>query len=192
MATKANISIDQGATFNTVVNLTDDSGNPLNLSGYTAQAELRTSYASINSISFGIALSNGQIALSLNAATTSILTRPRYVYDVVLTDSYNNITRVLEGVVYVDPSVTHASYANTYYTLQIANVQQTFYAGDLVYQSNGTANIVATIYESDNQMLTSTYTPDGISNAQANVATIKVMNPSGNLSITSNTGQYLL
>ena len=75
MATKANLSIDQGSTFNTQIALTDASGNPLNLTAYTAQAELRTSYAAINSVSFGVALSNGQVTLSLNAATTSSLTR---------------------------------------------------------------------------------------------------------------------
>jgi hypothetical protein len=191
MATKANINIDQGTTFNTLIELTDDSGNPLNLSVYTAQAELRTSYSSINSISFSIETSNGQIQLSLDANTTSLLTKPRYVYDVVVFDSSNNVTRILEGVAYVDQRVTRPAYANTFYTLQLANVQQTFYPGDIVYQSNGSANIVATVYESDNQMITPVYTPV-TGNAQSNVATIKVMNPSGTFLITSNTGQYLL
>jgi hypothetical protein len=193
MATKANINIDQGTTFNTVIQLTDNSGNPLDLSMYTAQAELRTTYASINSISFNIATSNGQIQLSLDANTTGILTRPRYVYDVVVFDSSNNVTRVLEGVAYVDQRVTRPAYANTYYTLQLANVQQTFYTGDIVYQSNGSANIVATVYESDNYQIQPVYNPDGVgnNNSYANLATIKVMNPSGNLSITANSGYYL-
>jgi len=191
MATKANINIDQGTTFNTLIELTDDSGNPLDLSMYTAHAELRTSYSSINSISFSIETSNGQIQLSLDANTTSLLTKPRYVYDVVVFDSSNNVTRILEGVAYVDQCVTRPAYANTFYTLQLANVQQTFYPGDIVYQSNGSANIVATVYESDNQMITPVYTPV-TGNAQSNVATIKVMNPSGTFLITSNTGQYLL
>ena len=99
MATKANISIDQGSTFNTIVSLTDDNGNPLDLTGYTGQAKMRVTYSSVNSTSFGVALSNGQITLSLDANTTSSLTRPRYLYDVLLTDIHGNVTRVLEGVV---------------------------------------------------------------------------------------------
>jgi hypothetical protein len=193
MATKANINIDQGTTFNTVVSLTDDSGNPLDMTGYTGQGELRTSYAAINAISFGVALSNGQIALSLDANTTSQLKRSRYVYDVVLTDSSNNVTRVLEGVAYVDPTVTRAPYANTYYTLQLANVQATFYAGDTIYQSNGSANIVATVYESDNYQIQPVYNSIGAgnNNSFANLATIKVMNPTGNLTITATSGYYI-
>ena len=190
MATKANINIDQGTTFNTEVSLTDAFGNPLNLSAYTGQAELRTSYSSINSVSFALTLANGYVNLALTANQTSALTRSRYVYDLILTDSYGNITRVLEGVAYVDPAVTHAPYSNTYYTIQLANVQQTFYAGDVVYQSNGSANIVATVYESDTIMLTPTYTPI-TGNAQSNVAIIKVMNPSGTLAITSNSSTLL-
>jgi hypothetical protein len=163
------------------------------MTGYTGQGELRTSYAAINAISFGVALSNGQIALSLDANTTSQLKRSRYVYDVVLTDSSNNVTRVLEGVAYVDPTVTRAPYANTYYTLQLANVQATFYAGDTIYQSNGSANIVATVYESDNYQIQPVYNSIGAgnNNSFANLATIKVMNPTGNLTITATSGYYI-
>ena len=41
MATKANISIDQGTTFTTEILLTDDNGDPLDLSAYTANAQIR-------------------------------------------------------------------------------------------------------------------------------------------------------
>jgi hypothetical protein len=191
MATKANINIDQGTTFNTIVSLTDDSGNPLDMTGYTGQGELRTSYASINAISFNVGLSNGQIQLSLDANTTSNLTRSRYVYDVVLTDSSNNITRVLEGVAYIDQRVTRPAYANTYYTLQLANVQQIFYTGDKVYQSNGSANIVATVYETDNMMMTPVLMLDGEIQSFSNIAIIKVINPTGTLTVTANSGYYL-
>ena len=106
MATKANISIDQGTTFNTVILLTDDSGNPLDLSAYTAESQIRRWYTSSNAFSFETTLSNGQVALSLDANTTSQMTRERYVYDVVLVDSSNTITRVVEGIVTVNPRVT--------------------------------------------------------------------------------------
>ena len=100
MATKANINIDQGTTYTTNIALNDDSGNPLDLSAYTGQASIRTSYAAINSASFSVTLSNGQITLSLDSNTTSSLTRSRYLYDVILTDTNGNVTRVLEGGAY--------------------------------------------------------------------------------------------
>jgi len=106
MATKANISIDQGTSFNTTINLTDDSGNPLDLSAYTANSQMRRWYTSSNSINFGITLANGSIVLSMNSAITANLSYQRYVYDVVVTDSTNTVTRVVEGIVTVNPRVS--------------------------------------------------------------------------------------
>lgn len=106
MATKANISIDQGTTFSTSIVLTDEGGNSLDLSAYSANGQIRRWYSSSNAISFDTSLSSGQVTLSLNAASTALLTRDRYVYDVILTDSSNTITRVVEGIVTVNPRVT--------------------------------------------------------------------------------------
>jgi len=195
MATKANISVDQGATFSTYVSLSDDSGNPLDLSAYSGIASIRTSYTSVNAIPFQVTLANGNVTLALDAYTTTKMTRPRYLYDLFLIDGSNTYTRVLEGVVYVNPSVTHPNTTNTYFTLELANVQQTFYAGDIVYQSNGTANVTAIVYESDNEMWTPIYNPVNTPNypvqVMPNYARIKVMNPTSNLTITANSGYML-
>jgi hypothetical protein len=44
--------------------------------------------------------------LSLNSANTANIAAGRYVYDVVIKDSANTVTRVLEGIVNILPSVT--------------------------------------------------------------------------------------
>ena len=106
MATKANIVIDQGTTFNTDVFLTDEFGNPVVLAGYTANAQIRKWYTSSNSVSFGVSLTDGVVSLSLNSNSTSSLEAGRYVYDVLLKDNANTVTRVLEGIVTVTPRVT--------------------------------------------------------------------------------------
>jgi hypothetical protein len=194
MATKANINIDQGSTFNTSISLTDDSGNPLDLSGYTANAAIRTSYAAINSTSFSVALSNGQVTLSLDANTTSSLKRSRYIYDVILTDSYNTVTRVVEGTIYVDPAVTTPVVAQTYYTMVVANVQQKILTGDTVYQSNGTANLTAVVYETDGPPLLGyaySNTLNTYANSTSNVMIVKVMSPTGVFAPTGNTSYIL-
>ena len=56
MATKANILIDQGTTFSTVINLTNEDGDPIDLTGYTGDSEMRKHYTSSNSQSFSISL----------------------------------------------------------------------------------------------------------------------------------------
>jgi hypothetical protein len=110
MATKANIVIDQGTTFNTNVDLTDENGVPLNLDDYTAKSQIRRWYSSITATDFDVQTANGIIQLSMNAETTATLTAQRYVYDVVLTTvSSNVVTRVLEGYVTVNPRVTVAN-----------------------------------------------------------------------------------
>ena len=48
MAIIANIFIDQGADFSITVNVADVDGTTLNLTGYTAAAQMRKTYESTN------------------------------------------------------------------------------------------------------------------------------------------------
>lgn len=108
MATKANIIIDQGTTFSTVINLTDDNGDPIDLTGYSGDAEMRKHYTSSNSQSFSVSLggTGGTVTLSLSASQTANLTAGRYVYDVEVTSGSNVVSRIVEGIVTVTPEVT--------------------------------------------------------------------------------------
>lgn len=108
MGTKVNLLIDQGATYTTSVNLTDDYGELLNLSGYSAAAQLRKHYTSSNSVSFTVSLggANGTIILAMSANTTANIVAGRYVYDVELTTPTGSVERILEGIVTVTPQVT--------------------------------------------------------------------------------------
>jgi len=115
MAAKANILVDQGTTFNTLLNLTDTVGDPFDLTGYSAQSQIRQWYTSSNSVSFTTAISTptaGSITLSLSANTTAGMLYQRYVYDVVIIDSSNNITRVVEGILTVNPAATQITGVN--------------------------------------------------------------------------------
>jgi hypothetical protein len=110
MAAKADIVIDQGTTFNTILNLTDNVGDPLDLTGYTAEAQMRRWYTSSNSINFNVSIqtpaNTGMIELSMDANTTANIIYGRYVYDVLAIDHTGNVTRIVEGIVTVTPDVT--------------------------------------------------------------------------------------
>ena len=95
MAIKANIIIDQGSTFSTSVNLADDNDNPLDLTTFTAAAQLRKHYTSSNSVSFVVTTggNTGILTLAMSANTTANIASGRYMYDVELTDSSSNISR---------------------------------------------------------------------------------------------------
>jgi hypothetical protein len=106
MATKANLVIDQGSTFSTDLTLKDENGDPLVLSGYNANSQMRKWYTSSNATAtFTTAIDNGVITLSLSANQTNSLTAGRYVYDVEITDG-SSISRVVEGIITVTPQVT--------------------------------------------------------------------------------------
>ena len=107
MSVRANINIDQGASFTAQLQLDDPNGNPIDISTYTIAAQLRKNYASINSVSFTASgNSSGTIVLSMTANTTSSIAYGRYVYDIRLTDGSGAVVRVMEGQVTVNPGVT--------------------------------------------------------------------------------------
>lgn len=108
MATKANLSIDQGATFTTVVTLTDNDGDVIDISGYSGAAQMRKHFTSSTAKTFTVALggANGTITLSMSANTTANIEAGRYLYDVELTDNAGLVSRVFEGIVTVNPNIT--------------------------------------------------------------------------------------
>jgi len=109
MAIKSNLVIDQGSSFSATLTVTDVNNDPIDLTSYTAAAELRKWYTSNSSVSFSTSSGNssGQITLSLDYVTTGSLDSGRYVYDVELTDTTaNSVYRVIEGIVTVTPQVT--------------------------------------------------------------------------------------
>ncbi len=107
MAIKANLFIDQGTDYQTVITLTDVDDDIVNLSGYTANAQLRKTYSSSNAVSFTVTLAEatGEVTLSLTDAQTANIVAGRYLYDVLLT-SNTITTRIVEGIVTVTPGVT--------------------------------------------------------------------------------------
>ena len=99
--------IDQGANFVYKVFLIDQSGAPFDITGYTANAQIRKTYTSTtyNTIDVDVAGSNGMLTLSMSATATANLTSNRYVYDVDIS-SNNVVSRIIEGFVTVNPGVT--------------------------------------------------------------------------------------
>jgi hypothetical protein len=108
VALKANIVIDQGTDFSTSINVTNDDGDIVDLTGYTAAAQMRKHYTSSNSHNFttSISAAQGIVTISMTANTTAAITAGRYVYDCELTSSSNAVTRLVEGIVTVTPQVT--------------------------------------------------------------------------------------
>lgn len=108
MSIKTNLSVDQGSNFVYNIYLIDADGNPFNITGYTANAQIRRTYTSYSYATMNTAISgtSGLITLSMNATTTANLTNTRYVYDLELKSSANVVSRIVEGTVTVNLGVT--------------------------------------------------------------------------------------
>jgi len=110
MATRLNITIEQGSTFSLAFDVNDSNGDPFDLAGHTITGQMRKHYKTSNvAASFTTAIANtNEITLSLTAIQTANIVADRYVYDVEMDDGSSTITRVIEGVVSVTPEVTRS------------------------------------------------------------------------------------
>ena len=90
MAIIANLYIDQGTDYTITVDVTDFAGDILDLTGYTATAQMRKTYSSSSlSATFTTSISAvaGQVTISLTDTQTSALEAGRYVYDLNIESS---------------------------------------------------------------------------------------------------------
>jgi len=106
----SNLVINAGATFSQQFDLAqNDDSAPLNLTGYTIVAQIRKHAGSSNHVGFtatAMDAANGVILISLTPAQTTALKTGRHVYDIVITDSAGDKTRVVEGSVLVREGVS--------------------------------------------------------------------------------------
>lgn len=111
MAAYVELFMDQGATFNNIINLSDDLTNAnINVSGYIVRSQMRRSYYSANATANIIctitSAINGEITMSLPANTTANIKSGRYLFDLETVDTAGTVSRVLEGIITVTPEVT--------------------------------------------------------------------------------------
>lgn len=111
MAAYVELFIDQGTTFNTVINLNDeDSTAPINLAGCIVRSQMRRSYysqnASANLTCTVTDADDGEITISLTDGETSNIKAGRYLFDIEVKDTSNVVSRLLEGIITVTPQIT--------------------------------------------------------------------------------------
>lgn len=113
MAGKYTFVMDQGSTWNTQMTW-KISGTPVNLTGYTARMQARSTIDSTTTI-FSWTSGAGQLVLggaagtiTLNIADTITSTYPdgTYVYDLEVESAGGDTTRLLQGTFQIVPEVT--------------------------------------------------------------------------------------
>ena len=109
MSAISNLYIDQGSDFSVIVTVNNANGTPLNLSSYTAAAQMSKSYGSLTAFTFTTAIydaNSGQIRVSLTGVASSLIKPGRYLYDIEIKSTSNVKTRVAEGIVILTPEIT--------------------------------------------------------------------------------------
>jgi len=117
VATISNLNIDAAADYQSTVTIssiaTDGTETAFDLTNYSATASLRKNFASSTKIDFSCNIdspaTNGNVTISLTDVQTESLDRGRYVWDMTVTSAGGTITRVVEGVVTINPSVTRTA-----------------------------------------------------------------------------------
>lgn len=107
-----NLTMYQGASWDYTLTW-QTNGTPVNLTNYSARMQIRTSHdANTATLSFtsgsGITLGGtaGTILLEALPATTAGVASGQYVYDLEMVSPAGAVTRLVEGLVFVDPEVT--------------------------------------------------------------------------------------
>jgi hypothetical protein len=106
----AELTVDQGTTFESTLDLVNDDNSAINVTNYVFSGQIRKSYYSSNATAnltiTVVNAANGNVNISLNAATTTNITAGRYLYDIKMTDTANTVTRIVEGIITITPQVT--------------------------------------------------------------------------------------
>jgi hypothetical protein len=104
-----NFTLEQGATFNRILTLQENSA-VMNLTGYSVASTFRSTHDSGTVAgTFTCTISNasaGQITMTMTNSTTSAIEEGMYVYDLEITSGSGTVTRVLQGNITVTPEVT--------------------------------------------------------------------------------------
>ncbi len=114
MAGQKNLEVDQNATFTFTIEYKDSSGVAINLTNCSAKMQVRDTKGgsklafSLTSPSGGITIDAalGKLTIKMTPTQTNKLFYPKSSYDVMLTDSNQNKTKLLEGFITLSRSVT--------------------------------------------------------------------------------------
>jgi hypothetical protein len=109
MATISNLYVDAGATYSNIITVTASNGQALDLTSYTVASQLRKSYQSSTVYAFTASVydaASGKIRLQLTSTQSEAIPAGRWLYDVEITSPSGTKTRVVEGIVTVNPQIT--------------------------------------------------------------------------------------
>lgn len=109
MATVSNLFVDAGANYSNIITVAATNGQALNLTGYSVASQMRKSYQSSTAYNFTASVydaATGKVRLQLTSDQSGAIPAGRWLYDVEITSPSGTKTRVVEGIVTVNPQIT--------------------------------------------------------------------------------------
>lgn len=110
MAQFIELNLDQGADFNFDMTITNDDGTAKNITNFTFASSMKKSYYSsttaANLTTTILDAPNGIVRFSISAANNAIIKAGRYLFDIKQIDTSNTVSRVVEGLIIVNPRIT--------------------------------------------------------------------------------------
>jgi hypothetical protein len=109
MSQTAYLDIDQGSDFTAIFELENDDSTPMNLFGFTVYSQFRKSYNSqigYNFVATIVDINTGKISISLSGTASSAIKPGRYLYDIEIRGPGTTKTRVVEGIITINPEIT--------------------------------------------------------------------------------------
>lgn len=110
MPSNYDVKIYQGDTFEFIMEIKDSFGVAVDLTGYTADGQLKTSYSDSSPIDFEVTITTplaGVVNVYLApAVTATLLPDTSYIYDLQLTEPGGDVRTYLTGDATIIPEVT--------------------------------------------------------------------------------------
>ena len=115
MAAQKNFEVDQNTTFSFTIDYKDNAGNPIDITGATAKMQVRDTkggsklaFSLTSPSAGGITIDGpiGKLTIKMTPTQTNKLFFPKSSYDIMLTDSNLNRTKLIEGFLSLSRSVT--------------------------------------------------------------------------------------
>lgn len=113
MAAQKNFEVDQNTTFTFEVQYLDEDQTPIQLNFHTAKLQVRDTqggkklaFTLTEQDGINISPTEGKLQISISADRTNKMFYPKSAYDLVIVDPSVNKTRLLEGYMTLNRSVT--------------------------------------------------------------------------------------
>lgn len=110
MTTRANLYVDQGVDYSIDLFLTTNDGDEYDVSNKTFYCSIKKLYSSTASanaeITSHLSANTSMIELYLSPETTQDLDPGKYTYDIVMISGGGSRSKILEGLMFILPTVT--------------------------------------------------------------------------------------